>query len=323
MEKGVKKKKAGRRSPGQVIRNGMIVMGKDWKRYKWLYLFFALPVVAYYVVFKYVPLYGLQIAFRNYKVTKGMWNSPFVGLANFTDFFKSVYFWRLIRNTLTISALDLVCGFPFPIIVALFLNEFGGKWFKKIIQTITYLPHFISTVVICGLIVNFCASDGLINTIIAMFGGQRSDLLMNPSAFRPIYIISGIWSGFGWGSILYFSALANVDQTQYEAAYIDGAKRFQRMFYVTLPGIMPTIVIQFILKIGGLMSVGSEKILLLYSPLTYETADVISTFVYRKGLIDYNFSYSTAVGLFNSIINIILLITANQLSRKVSETSLW
>lgn len=296
---------------------------KDWKRYKWLYLCFALPVVLYYVVFRYIPLYGLQIAFRDYKVTRGMWDSAFVGFKHFIDFFDGVYFWRLIGNTLKISIIDLLIGFPMPIIFALLLNEINNRWFKKGIQTITYLPHFVSTVVICGLLVNFSAADGLFNTIIQMFGGTKSDLLMRNDAFLPIFIGSNIWSGFGWGSILYFSALAGVDQSQYEAAYMDGAKRFQRMLYITIPGIMPTIVIQLILKMGGLMSVGSEKILLLYSPLIYESSDVISTFVYRKGLIDFDFSFSTAVGLFNSIINIALLIMANRLSRRASETSLW
>lgn len=308
-------------TPRQKLTMALIV--QDWKRYKWLYICFALPLVLYYVIFKYIPLYGLQIAFRDYKVTKGIWDSAFVGFEHFFEFFNSVYFWRLIGNTLKISVMDLLIGFPIPIIFALLLNEINNKFFKKSIQTITYLPHFVSTVVICGLLVNFCAADGLINTIIEFFGGERSDLLMNKDAFRTIYIGSNIWAGFGWGSILYFSALAGVDQGQYEAAYIDGAKRFQRMFYITLPGIMPTIVIQLILKIGGLMGVGSEKILLLYSPLTYETADVISTYVFRKGLIDFDFSYSTAVGLFNSVINITLLILANKLSKRVGETSLW
>lgn len=295
----------------------------DLKRNKWLYLFFALPTVIYYGIFKYWPLYGLQIAFRDYKVTRGMWNSAFVGLKHFEEFFHSIYFGRLMTNTLRISILDIVIGFPIPIIFALLLNELTKPRFKKTIQTITYLPHFVSTVVICGLLVNFSSADGLFGTIIELFGGTRSDLLMHSKNFLPIYIGSNVWSNFGWGSILYIAALSGVPQEQYEASYIDGASRWQRMRYITIPGIMPTIVIQFILKIGGLMSVGSEKILLLYSPLTYETADVISTFVYRKGLIDFNFSYSTAVGLFNSVINIILLVFANQLSRKVNETSLW
>ena len=203
------------------------------------------------------------------------------------------------------------------------LNELTNEGFKKIVQTITYLPHFISTVVICGLLVQFCSKDGLINQLIAFFGSEPTDLLMHKEYFRTIYIASGIWSGFGWGSIIYLSALAGVDQEQYEAAYIDGAKRLQRMFYITLPGIMPTIIIQLIMKLGGLMSVGSEKILLLYNGLTYEVADVISTYIYRMGLIEHNYSFSTAVGLFNSVINIILLVSANTLSRRYSETSLW
>jgi len=299
------------------------IIKKDWQKHKYLYLFFALPVVIYFVVFKYVPLYGLQIAFKDFKTGRGIWGSEWVGLKHFTDFFGNIYFWRLISNTLRISLLGLILGFPAPIIFALLLNEVRHKFFKKTIQTLTYLPHFISTVVICGILVTFSSSDGLFNTIIAFLGGTRSDLLMKSSAFLPIYIGSNVWAGFGWGSILYLSALSNVDQEQYEASYIDGASRFQRMRFITLPGIMPTIVIQFILRVGYLMSVGSEKILLLYSPITYDVSDVISTYVYRKGLINQDFAYSTAVGIFNSVINIILLVTANKLCKHVNETSLW
>ncbi len=295
----------------------------DLARYKYLYLFFALPLVIYFAVFKYVPLYGLQIAFKDYKITKTMWECPWVGFEHFQDFFSSIYFARTVSNTLIISFLNLLFSFPAPIIFALLLNEVQNSKFKKVVQTITYLPHFISMVVICGLIVSFSAKDGLFNDIIAFFGGTRSDLLMSKAAFRPIYVASGVWAGFGWGSIIYLSALAGVDQEQYEAAYIDGAKRFQRMFYITLPGIMPTIVILLIMQIGKLMSVGSEKILLLYSPLTYEVADVISTYVYRKGLVDNDYSYSAAVGLFNSVINIVLVTGANSLSRRFTDTSLW
>ena len=295
----------------------------DLARYKYLYLFFALPLVLYYIVFKYVPLYGLQIAFKDYKITRTMWECSWVGFEHFQKFFSSIYFFRTLKNTIVISFLNLLFGFPAPIIFALLLNEVQNSKFKKIVQTITYLPHFVSTVVICGLIVSFSAKEGLFNTIISFFGGARTDLLMSKAAFRPIYIASGIWSGFGWGSIIYLSALACVDQEQYEAAYIDGAKRFQRMFYITLPGILPTIVILLIMDIGKLMSVGSEKILLLYSPLTYEVADVISTYVYRKGLEDNDYSYSTAVGLFNSVINIILITIANTVSRRLTDTSLW
>lgn len=280
-------------------------------------------MLLYYIIFKYVPLYGLQIAFRDYKITKGIWDSAWVGFEHFQTFFEGLYFWRLIGNTLIISLYEVVFAFPAPILFALLLNELTNEGFKKIVQTITYLPHFISTVVICGLLVQFCSKDGLINQLIAFFGSEPTDLLMHKEYFRTIYIASGIWSGFGWGSIIYLSALAGVDQEQYEAAYIDGAKRLQRMFYITLPGIMPTIIIQLIMKLGGLMSVGSEKILLLYNGLTYEVADVISTYIYRMGLIEHNYSFSTAVGLFNSVINIILLVSANTLSRRYSETSLW
>lgn len=295
----------------------------DLYRYRYLYLFFALPLLLYYIVFKYVPLYGLQIAFKDYRITRTIWECPWVGFEHFQDFFSSIYFFRTLKNTLIISCLNLVFGFPAPIIFALLLNEVQNSKFKKVVQTVTYLPHFVSTVVICGLIVSFSAKDGLFNDIIELFGGTRSDLLMSKEAFRPIYIASGIWSGFGWGSIIYLSALSSVDQEQYEAAYIDGAKRFQRMIYITLPGILPTIVIKLIMEVGSLMSVGHEKILLLYSPLTYEVADVISTYVYRKGLVDNDYSYSTAVGLFNSVINIILLVFTNTVSRRLTDTSLW
>lgn len=297
---------------------------KDLNRYKWLYLFFALPVVLYYVVFRYIPIYGIQIAFRDYKLTQGIWNSPFVGFKHFFEFFDSIYLGRLLRNTLRISIIELLIEFPAPIIFALLLNEITHTKFKKTIQTITYLPHFISTVVICGLLVNFAAADGgLFNIIIDFFGGVKSDLLMRNDTFLPIYIGSNIWTNFGWGSIIYIAALSGVDQNQYEAAYIDGAGRFQRMRYVTIPGIAPIIVIQLILKIGGMLSVGGGKLLLLYSPLTYEVADVVSTFVYRKGLLDYNYSFSTAVDLLNSVINLGMITMANKISRRVNETSLW
>ena len=283
----------------------------DLYRYRYLYLFFALPLLAYYIVFK------------EYRITKTIWECPWVGLEHFEDFFSSIYFLRTLKNTLVISCLNLIFGFPAPIIFALLLNEVQNSKFKKVVQTVTYLPHFVSTVVICGLLVSFSAKNGLFNDIIEFFGGTRSDLLMSKTAFRPIYIASGIWSGFGWGSIIYLSALASVDQEQYEAAYIDGAGRFQRMFHITLPGIMPTIVIKLIMDVGGLMGVGSEKILLLYNPLTYEVADVISTYVYRKGLVENDYSFSTAVGLFNSVINIALIVMANGVSRRLTDTSLW
>lgn len=294
----------------------------DFKRNKGIYLLF-LPVILYYVVFNYIPIYGLSLAFKDYIPSKGIIGSEWVGFDNFTRFFNGVYFWSIIKNTLLISIYEIIFGFPAPILFALLLNEIQNKFFKRTIQTITYLPHFISTMVICGMILDFSLKNGLFNDIIAFFGGERMDLLMISSMFRPIYIASGIWQGVGWGSIVYLSALTSIDSELYEAAYIDGANRLKQAIHITIPGIIPTITILFILKIGGLMGVGFEKIFLLYNPTTYEVADVISTFNYRKGLVDFDYSFSTAIGLFNSVINISLLVLANTISKKVNENSLW
>ncbi|MDO4385852.1 MAG: ABC transporter permease subunit [Clostridia bacterium] len=295
---------------------------RDLKRYKYIYIMAILPCL-YYLIFMYWPMYGAQIAFKVYSPGKGISGSVWVGLEHFSKFFSSYYLARLIRNTLLISLYSLLFSFPAPILLALLLNELRCRWFKRCVQTVSYLPHFISTMVICGMIIDFTRSDGLINDILAFFGAQRQTMLLNPMLFRPIYIISDIWQGVGWGSIIYLSALTGIDQQLYEASAIDGAGRFRQMIHVTIPGIIPTITIMFILRIGQIMSVGYEKIILLYNGTTYETADVISSFVYRKGLIEANYGYSTAVGLFNSIINLLLILVANTISRRMSETSLW
>ena len=295
---------------------------RDFKKNKYVYLM-ILPVIAFFIIFSYWPMYGVIIAFKDYSPGKGIWGSNWVGLKNFKDFFSSYYVGRLIRNTILINIYDLIWGFPAPIILALLINEVNNKLFKRTIQTISYLPHFISLVVVCGIIIDFTASDGLITTILSYFGIKPTNLLMRPELFRTIYISSGIWQGVGWGSIIYLAALSGIDPNLYEAATIDGAGRWKQALHVTLPGIAPTIIILFILRLGSMMSVGYEKIILLYNSTTYETADVISSFVYRKGLQESNYSYSTAVGLFNSIINFMLIIIANTISRKVSETSLW
>jgi len=266
-------------------------------------------------------MYGIQIAFRNFSLMRGYLD--WVGFRHFIDFFNSFYAWRIIRNTLLLSFYSMLFGFPAPIIFALLLNEVRLSSFKRSIQTLSYLPHFISMVVICGMIIQFTMYRGLINDIIAMFGGQRVPLLAFPQYFRTIFIASDIWQGLGWGSIIYLAAIATVDQEQYESAIVDGAGRFKRMWHITLPGIMPTITILLILRIGSLMSVGTEKVLLLYSPATYSTADVIGTYIFRRGLNQQNFSLGAAVGLMNSTINMILLILANLFSKKFSETSLW
>lgn len=298
------------------------VIVKDFKKNKMIYLL-AIPVLAYYIIFHYGPMYGVIIAFKNFTPARGILGSPWVGLQWFKDFFSSYYFGRLLRNTLLINIYSLIFSFPAPIILALLLNELRSQKFKKAVQTISYLPHFISLVVICGMIVNFTARDGIINDIIAFFGGERTTMLLRPELFRSIYVISGIWQSVGWSSIIFLAALSGIDVELYQAAVIDGANRWHQVWHVTLPGILPTIVILLIMRIGSLMSVGYEKIILLYNSSIYETADVISTFVYRKGLLEANYSYSSAVGLFNSVINFLLLIIANWVSRKVNETSLW
>lgn len=294
----------------------------DMIRNKYIYIM-ALPVILYYLIFCYQPMYGAIIAFKEFSPGKGILGSPWVGLRQFSDFFKSFYFWRVIKNTILISVYDLVFGFPAPIFLALLINEIRQQKFKKLVQTVTYLPHFISIMVVCGMIIDFTSSGGLINDIVVFFGGTRSTLLLNPSLFKPIYIITNIWQSVGWGTIIYLSAMTAIDPQLYESASIDGASHLSQIIHITLPGIVPIIVILLILRIGQMMNVGFEKIILLYNPLTYNTADVISSYVYREGLQNFNYSYSTAVGLFNSVINFVLLLSANKLSKAVSGSSLW
>ncbi len=294
----------------------------DWRKNKSLYLL-VLPVVIFYILFHYKPMYGAIIAFKDYTPRLGVWGSEWVGFDNFFRFFKSIYFVRLMKNTIFLSLYNLIFGFPAPILLALLLNEVRNKKFKRIAQTVTYLPHFISLIVVVGMITSFSVTTGLFNDIIVLFGGERSALLQNQDLYRSIYVISSIWQEIGWGSIIYLSALSGVDAQLYEAAQIDGAGKWQQLWNVTLPGISPTIIVMLILKIGGLMNMGYEKTILLYNPATYETADIISSYVYRVGLLEQDWSYSTAVGLFNSVINFLLLVFANKMSKKYSDTSLW
>lgn len=295
---------------------------KDFKKNKSLYLL-VLPVIIFYILFHYKPMYGAIIAFQDFNPRLGVSGSEWVGFEHFIRFFQSPFFARLIRNTLTLSVYGLIFGFPAPILLALSLNELHYKRFKKSVQTITYLPHFISLVVVTGMIKDFTQSTGLINDIIVFFGGARSSLIQNPDLYRTIYIVSDIWQGIGWGSIIYLSALSGVDQQLYEAASIDGAGRFKQLLHVTIPGITPTIIIMFIMRMGQLLGTGYEKTILLYNEATYETADVIASYIYRVGILERNWSYSTAIGLFNSAINLVLLIAANKISKRVSQTSLW
>lgn len=293
------------------------------KKNRLLYLMF-LPVVVYYLIFHYAPMFGIVIAFKDYNAFTGFIRSPWVGLKYFKDFFSSLYCWRLIRNTFLISFYGLIFGFPAPILLALLLNELKDGWFKKTTQTISYLPHFVSTVVIVGMYVSFLSpSTGLINNIIEKLGGERIYFLNEPKYFRSLYTIMNIWKGVGWGSIIYLAALTGIDPELYEACIIDGGGRLRQTWHITLPGIANTVIIMLIMRIGRLLSVGYESIILMYTPATYETADVISTYVYRRGLVDADYSFSTAVGLFNSVVGFIFIYTANALAKRFSETSLW
>lgn len=295
---------------------------RDFQKNRALY-FMIIPVVLFYIIFHYKTMYGAIIAFYNYRPARGLEGSKWVGLDHFIYFFKSPFFVRTLKNTLAISLLNLLFAFPAPIILALLLNEVKNKYFKKIVQTVTYLPHFISSVIICGMLTSFCLSTGLFNDIIEFFGGERIPLLQGTEYYRTIYIASDIWQTIGWSSIIYMAALSGVDKNLYEAAQLDGANKWKQTWHITIPSILPTIMIQLILKIGTLMSVGYEKTLLIYNPTNYAVADIISTYTYRMGLELGDWSYATAIGLFNSVVNCILLVISNKLSKKYTENSLW
>lgn len=298
------------------------LIAADFKKNKWVYFMF-LPVLAWYIIFCYMPMYGVTIAFKDFVPADGIFGSEWVGLKHIKAFVTDYYFWRLLKNTLTISVTSLVVNFPIPIIFALMVNELRSKKFAKTVQTVTSLPHFISLVVICGMIKTFTWDTGIITKLVGAFTGYKGNLLNEPNAFVPIYVLSGTWQEMGWSAIIYIAALAGVDQTLYEAASIDGAGKLRQVFSITIPSIAPTIVVMLILRLGGMLNVGYEKIMLLYNEGIYDTADVISTYVYRRSFNDAQWSYSAAIGLFNSVINFILVVTANKISRTVSENSLW
>lgn len=300
---------------------------KDLKKNYGAYLIF-LPVAIYYIMFAYKPMYGILIAFKDFSPMKGILDSPWTqmhGFGHFVNFFNSYYFIRVLKNTLIISFSTLIVTFPAPIILALLLNEVRCGAYKKTIQTISYMPHFVSLVVICSMVRLFVSDSGFITSLLSSLGITQGNvsLLTKENYFVPIYVISGLWQTVGWSTIIYMSALSALDQELYEAARIDGAGRLKQTFHVTIPGLMPTIIMLLILRIGQVMSVGHEKIILLYNEEIYRTADVISTYVYRKGLLEYNWSFSTAVGLFNSVINFALVILANRISKKTTDMGLW
>ena len=288
------------------------------------YLLIISPVVAYYIVFAYLPMWGSVIAFKDFGIGDTIGSARWVGVTWFVEFFQSFYFWRLIRNTLLLNVLMLVFGFPAPILFALVINELRVRWFKRSLQTVSYLPHFVSTVVVVGMMYNFLSvSHGWINIVFMELGLEKINFFLESRYFRSLFVGSGIWQGFGWGSIIFIATIASIDSELYEAAVIDGATRVQQMRFITIPGIMPTIVIILIFTVGNMMNIGFEKIILMYTPATYDVADVIQTYVYRQGLIELEYSFSAAVGLFNSVINFALLVGANQLARRIGDTSLW
>ncbi|NLO35464.1 MAG: sugar ABC transporter permease [Clostridiaceae bacterium] len=299
---------------------------RDFKQYAGAYVM-VLPVLAFFIIFSYKPMLGALIAFKNFSPRLGIFRSSWAGsygFEHFLNFFNSYYFWRLLRNTVTISFAGLIFGFPVPIVFALMINEVKNAKFKKSVQTISYMPHFISLVVVCSMIRLFVSEDGFIVYIMQQLGYTGSQNLLNvQNAFVPIYILSDVWQNAGWNSIIYLAALSAIDLELYEAARIDGANRWRQTVHVTLPGITGTIILLLILRIGQVMSVGHEKIILLYNDFIMERADVISSYVYRRGLVNGDWSFSTAVGLFNSVINFTLVIMANRLSNKVTGMGLW
>lgn len=292
---------------------------RNWE----LYLMF-LPVLVFFLVFHYAPMYGVQIAFKKFSAVRGIVGSPWRGLYYFQQFFDSYLFGELIGNTLGLSLYSLAVGFPTPILLALMMNELRSERVKRVVQTITYAPHFISMVVMCSMIILFLSpSSGVLNRIIEILGGQSVYFMGKPEYFKTIYVLSGVWQNTGWSSIIYMAALSGIDPQLHEAATIDGASRLQRVWHINLPGILPTAVILLIMNCGSLMSIGFEKAFLLMNDLNRASAEIISTFVYQRGLIDRNYSSAAAIGLFNSAINLVLLLGVNAIARRISDTSLW
>jgi len=315
----VKEKRRGSAS----FRSRLLATWKHMKRDRQLLILF-IPCIVFYLLFRYGPLYGLIIAFKDYSVFQGIMGSDWVGLKHFTKFFTGDDFYLLFKNTLLLGFYSLIFGFPFPIILAVLLNEVRIKWFKKSVQTFTYLPAFLSVVIISSMIIDFLSpGSGIINQIIAWFGLEKIYFLILPEWFRTVYVVSDIWSTAGYEAIIYLAAISGISPTLYEAARVDGSSRLRSIWHITIPGIMPTVLVMFILKTGSMIRVGYEKVLLLYTPTTYEVADVFSTFVYRKGLLETNYSYAAAVGMFEALIAMIMLLAANFISRRLGGRGLW
>jgi putative aldouronate transport system permease protein len=292
------------------------------RRDAWL-LLFVLPAVIYMITFNYAPIWGLQIAFKKFSAARGIWGSKWIGVSNFARYFNSVYFVRTFGNTLLLSLLQLIIGFPVPIILALFLNQIDNQLFKRTVQTVTYAPHFISVVVMAGMLHLFLSpSVGVVNNILKIFGQTPIYFLVKPNYFRWIYVLSGVWQNAGWGMIIYLAAISSIDPTLYEAAIVDGASRMQRIRHIDIPSIMPTIVIVLVLRIGRLMDVGWQKAFLLQNQLNLEASELIQTYVYKVGILQGEYHYSAAIGLLNSVINLILILSVNQLAKYLRQETL-
>ncbi len=295
---------------------------KDWSKYRTLYLLF-IPVLLYYIIFQYGSMFGLIIAFEDYKPRLGFFGSKFVGLKHFRNFFKDYYFRRTLTNTIRISVTNLIFTFPCPILLAIFISELRSRKYSKFVQTITYIPHFVSVVVVTSILMDLTSRTGAVTTFLSHFGFEPVTMLNEPKYFLPLYIVSNIWQNVGWNSIIYLAALLSIDAQLYEAAKIDGAGKLRQLWSITLPSLLPTIIIMLILQIGKMFNVGYEKIILMYNSLTYEVADVINTYVYREGLLNMNYSYASAVGMFNSVVSFILVWGTNRISNRLTGSGLW
>ncbi len=315
--------KKGTASEGYQKATGFRKMKKNFIRDYQLYIL-CLPALIYFLVFCYFPMYGIQIAFKDFTIGKTIMESPWVGLKHFEKFIMSYKFWDVMKNTLVISFYSLIANFPVPIILALLLNQTPSKRFKKLVQTVTYAPHFISVVVLCGMITSFLSpSTGIVNTVIKNLGGEEIFFMASPGMWKHIYVWSGVWQGAGWGSIIYIAALSSVNPELYEAAEVDGATKLQKILNIDIPSLFPTMVIMLIMNMGNLLNVGFQKAYLLQNSLNISASEIINTYTYKIGLEGTQFSYSAAIGLFNTVINVILLVTANKVSKKLQGTSLW
>ena len=297
-------------------------IARAWRRDKHLYALFALPVV-YFAVFQYAPMYGVILAFKDYSVSRGILGSPWIGLQNFREFFNDPYSWILVRNTFLINIYQIVFGFPIPILLAILFNELRSERFRRVSQTVSYLPHFIAPVVVAGMITSFLATAGIINQLIDLLGGNPKLWLLDPHWFRTIIVSSDIWQSTGWSAIIYLAAIAAIDRDLYEAAYVDGANRWQRIIGITLPSLVPTITILFLLRLGAMLTLDYQKILLLYSGVTRQTGDVLGTYIYRRGLEGSDFSYAATVGLIQALVGLAFVASSNAIARRLSDSSLW